>query len=131
MGSTAGLGSGSTGGSKSGNSSRASLHSKAVIIDKRLAVIGSMNLDLRSQLQEQRGGAADPQRRCFAGSAARQVEATIRAGRLPARAATTDQLVWRAPPGAAFQDTRSEPDASTELKLLVKLIGPFAPDEML
>jgi phosphatidylserine/phosphatidylglycerophosphate/cardiolipin synthase-like enzyme len=31
--------------------SRASLHSKAVIIDGRLAVIGSMNLDLRSQLK--------------------------------------------------------------------------------
>ncbi|MDB5856753.1 MAG: cardiolipin synthetase (Cardiolipin synthase)-like protein, partial [Ramlibacter sp.] len=45
-----GLGSG-PGGSKSGTQSRASLHSKAVFIDQRLAVIGSMNLDLRSQLK--------------------------------------------------------------------------------
>src|SRR5207237_4907208 len=38
----------SVGGSKA-PASRASLHSKAVIVDRRLAVIGSMNLDLRSQ----------------------------------------------------------------------------------
>ena len=51
MGSTARLRLGpAAGGSKSG-ASRASLHSKAVILDQRLAVIGSMNLDLRSQLQ--------------------------------------------------------------------------------
>ena len=52
MGSTAGLGGG---GSKSGTS-RASLHTKAVFIDGRLAVIGSMNLDLRSQRQNSEVG---------------------------------------------------------------------------
>ena len=85
MGSTAGFGSGrAPGGSKSG-ASRASLHSKAVIIDQRLAVIGSMNLDLRSQLKNSevalliRSGALSRE-------AARQVDATLRAGRLPARA---------------------------------------------
>ena len=40
-------------------------------------------------------------------------------------------LVWRAPHGAAFKDARSEPEASVRLKLLVRLIAPFAPDEML
>jgi putative cardiolipin synthase len=39
-----------------GTQSRASLHSKAVIIDQRLAVIGSMNLDLRSQLKNSEVG---------------------------------------------------------------------------
>src|SRR5205085_4686605 len=37
------------GGSKGGTLSRASLHTKSVIIDQRLSMIGSMNLDLRSQ----------------------------------------------------------------------------------
>jgi cardiolipin synthase C len=40
-------------------------------------------------------------------------------------------LVWRAPPGAPFKDARREPEANRKLRLLVKLIGPFAPDEML
>jgi cardiolipin synthase C len=42
-----------------------------------------------------------------------------------------DRLVWRAPPGAGFGDAKSEPEASARLKLLVRLIAPFAPDEML
>jgi cardiolipin synthase C len=129
MGSTAGFGSSRAGGSKSGNSSRASLHSKAVIIDKRLAVIGSMNLDLRSQLKNSEV-ALLIRSSALSQEAERQVDATIAQGayRLDL---DKDQLVWRAPPGAAFQDTRSEPEASTGLRLLVKLIAPFAPDEML
>ena len=41
------------------------------------------------------------------------------------------QLVWRAPQGSQLKDSRTEPDASVGLKLMLKLIGPFAPDEML
>ena len=129
MGSTAGLGSGrAAGGSKSGVS-RASLHSKAVIIDRRLAVIGSMNLDLRSQRKNSevalliRSGSISRE-------ATRQVEATIAQGAYRLEL-DEGQLVWRAPGGVEFKDARSEPEASAKLKLLVMLIGPFAPDEML
>ena len=41
------------------------------------------------------------------------------------------EVVWRAPPGASFPDASQEPDASAMLRLLVNMIGPFAPDEML
>ena len=128
MGSTAGFGSGQAGGSKSG-ASRASLHSKAVVIDQRLAVIGSMNLDLRSQRQNSEV-ALLIRSQAVSRQAASQVEATIAQGayRLELDAG---QLVWRAPAGASFRDARSEPEASTKLKLLVRLIAPFAPDEML
>jgi putative cardiolipin synthase len=128
MGSTAGFGSGRAGGSK-GSSSRASLHSKAVVIDKRLAVIGSMNLDLRSQLKNSEV-ALLIRSTAVSQEAARQVDATIAQGayRLELE---KGQLVWRAPPGAAFKDARSEPEASTKLRLLVRLIAPFAPDTML
>jgi putative cardiolipin synthase len=129
MGSTAGFGSGrAAGGSRSG-ASRASLHSKAVIIDQRLAVIGSMNLDLRSQRKNSEV-ALLIRSSAVAQEAARQVDATIAQGAYRLEL-DKDQLVWRAPPGAAFQDARSEPEASAKLKLLVRLIGPFAPDEML
>jgi phosphatidylserine/phosphatidylglycerophosphate/cardiolipin synthase-like enzyme len=124
-----GLGSGGPGGSKAGTSSRASLHSKAVIIDQRLSVIGSMNLDLRSELKNSevalviRGAAV-------ASEATRLIEGTL--ANAAYRLETRDgHLYWRAPRGASFQDATSEPGASTSLKLLVRVLGPFAPDEML
>src|SRR5206468_3028018 len=48
-GSARALGSGQNAGGSKDGSSRASLHSKAAVVDNRLLVIGSMNLDLRSQ----------------------------------------------------------------------------------
>lgn len=123
-----GLGSG-PGGSKSATRSRASLHSKAVIIDRRLSVIGSMNLDLRSQIQNSevalliRSGAV-------ARKATAQVEHTLAHGAYRLRQ-QDGKLIWQAPPGASFSDATSEPGASTKLKIFVKLIGPLAPDEML
>ena len=129
IGSSAGLGSGrAAGGSKSGVS-KASLHSKVVIIDQRLAIIGSMNLDLRSQRKNSevalliRSGELSRE-------AARQVDATMTQGAYRLEL-DKGQVMWRAPAGAPFQDARNEPEASGSLKLLVRLIGPFAPEEML
>ena len=41
------------------------------------------------------------------------------------------QMIWRAPQGSGLEDASAEPDTSLTLRLLLKLIGPFAPDEML
>jgi cardiolipin synthase C len=129
MGSTAGVGSGKgAGGSKSGTS-RASLHTKAVMIDQRLAVIGSMNLDLRSRRQNSEV-ALVIRSAAIAQQAAKQVDATVNQGAYRVEL-DHGELVWRAPPGAPFKDAHSEPEASAKLKLLVQLIGPFAPEEML
>ena len=122
-----GLGS-EAGGSKSGQS-RASLHSKAVLIDGRLAVIGSMNLDLRSQLKNSEV-ALLIRSTALTAQATRQVEATFANGAYKLEK-DNGRLVWRAPPGASYKDGHNEPEASTRLKLMVKLLGPFAPDEML
>ncbi|MBX3586028.1 MAG: phospholipase D family protein [Ramlibacter sp.] len=126
---------GSTGSSRPGASgtgsvgSRASLHSKAVIADDSLLAIGSMNLDLRSRLQNTEV-ALLVRSRLLARKVIALVNDTLATGAY--RVVQQDgRLLWQAPPGAAFQDARSEPDASTGLKLLVNLIGPFAPDEML
>ncbi|MBC7602639.1 MAG: phospholipase D family protein [Ramlibacter sp.] len=122
-----GLGSGG-GGSKSGTS-RASLHSKAAFIDGRIAVVGSMNLDLRSQKQNSEV-ALVIRSAALSKLATQQIETTLAQGAY--RVALEDgALVWRAPPGAAFKDTHSEPDATTTQRLLVELITPFAPEEML
>ena len=125
------LAGGSVGGStgKSGGGSRASLHSKVVVMDDRLLVVGSMNLDLRSQLQNSevaiviRSGA-------MALEATRLIEPTLQSGAYRVQLAG-DQLVWRAPQGSSLPDATSEPDASMGLKVMSELIAPFAPEEML
>jgi putative cardiolipin synthase len=111
------------------NSSRASLHSKVVVMDDTLLIVGSMNLDLRSQLQNSevaiviRNGA-------ISAEATRLIAPTLAQGAY--RVELQDQrLRWRAPPGAAFADAAGEPDASMGLQFITTLISPFAPDEML
>lgn len=128
-GSPSGAGSGAGGGSKAANT-LISLHSKAVTIDGRMTVIGSMNLDLRSQRKNSeialviRSPSVTQQLR-------RQFETTVSQGAYRLALDANGQLLWRAPPGARFADARSEPDATTTQKILVNVIGPFAPDEML
>jgi putative cardiolipin synthase len=119
---------GGVGGSKSGVS-RASLHSKAVIIDGRLSVIGSMNLDLRSQKMNSEV-ALVIRSTALARESIQLVETSFAKGAYRLELAG-GQLYWRAPPGVDFKDATSEPDASTRLKLLVRVLGPLAPDEML
>jgi cardiolipin synthase C len=117
------------GGSKGNGGSRASLHSKAVVIDQRYSVIGSMNLDLRSQLKNSEV-ALLIRSPAFAQQATRQIDGTLASAayRLERR---DGQLHWRAPQGASFHDETSEPAASATLKTLVRVLGPLSPDEML
>lgn len=119
---------GAAGGSK-GSASRASLHSKAVIIDRRLAVIGSMNLDLRSQLQNSEV-ALVVRSTALSQQAVDLVERSLRTN---AYRVTRDArgLLWQAPPGADFGDQRQEPEAPWRLRWLMRLLGPLAPDEIL
>jgi cardiolipin synthase C len=116
------------GGSKSG-SSHASLHSKAVMIDGVLSVIGSMNLDLRSKIQNSEV-ALVIRSTALTRQAVAQVEQTV-ASVAYRVVAENGRLSWRAPAGATFPDERTEPGASTTLRLLVRVLGPFAPEEML
>ena len=122
------LGAGSRGGSTGG--SRASLHSKVVVMDERLLVVGSMNLDLRSQLQNSEVAIAI-RNAAISREAIRLIEPTIANGAYHVQL-QGDQLVWRAPPqGSGLKDSTTEPDASIGLKMMLLLIAPFAPDEML
>jgi len=119
---------GASGKSLTGDS-RAMLHAKALVMDGRLLVIGSMNLDLRSQLQNTEvalliGSTA------LSHIATDAVEKTLLTNAWHVEL-SDGSLIWRAPQVDGLQDSRSEPDASFGLKLLVKLLGPLAPDSML
>lgn len=125
-GSITGLGSGA---SSAAGGSRASLHSKLVVMDGRLIVVGSMNLDLRSQLQNSEV-ALLMRSQSLSAQATRLIEATL-ANEAYRVQLVNGQLVWAAPASSGLPDSTREPDASTGLQLMLKLIGPFAPEEML
>jgi len=121
---------GSTGSGDVG-ASRSMLHSKVLVMDGRLLVVGSMNLDLRSQLQNTeiallvRSGE-------LSRAASAQIERGMREGSWRVELDKKKRsLVWRAPEGSNLQDTGTEPDASLTLRLLLRLFGPLAPDQLL
>lgn len=122
-----GSGVGSTGGSKGG--SRASLHAKVVVMDGRLLVVGSMNLDLRSKLQNSEVAIIIRNRK-LSQETTQMIEPALASGAYHVEL-INGKLVWRAPQGSGLKDSTTEPDASLTLKLLLKLFGPLAPDEML
>lgn len=108
--------------------SRASLHAKTLVLDHNLLVVGSMNLDLRSQLQN-----SEIALLIRSGTLARQAEDMAQPvlEQDAYRMALEDgQLVWYTPDGPPIR-TRFEPDAGLGMQWLLKLIGPLAPDEML
>jgi cardiolipin synthase C len=127
-GSMGALAGGSLGSSTGG--SRTSLHAKVVVADSRILVVGSMNLDLRSQLQNSEV-AVVIRSAALAAQATRQIEPALAQGAYRVELQSGGQLVWRAPSGSPLPDTRVEPDTSVGLRLILKVIGPFAPDEML
>lgn len=114
---------------KSAGSSRASLHAKVVVVDARLLVVGSMNLDLRSKLQNSEVAIAI-RNRALSAEAIRMIAPAMATGAYRVER-VNGQLLWRAPQGSSLKDSDTEPDASLGLKLVLKLLGPLAPDEML
>lgn len=121
----------STAGSITGaqGGSRAMLHSKMLVLDHKLTVIGSMNLDMRSQLQNTEIALLIASRQ-LAKAATENIEASLREAAWQVHA-TADGLEWRAPEGKDWGNPSSEPDASLPLRWLIRLIGPLAPDHLL
>lgn len=129
------LGSGSMGGPDGGASgstggSRAMLHSKLLILDGRLLVVGSMNLDIRSQRQNTEI-ALLIRSSALSRRATEQIEAALREAAWHVQLDDAGGLVWRAPEGSGLPDATSEPDASLPLRLMLQLLGPLAPDHLL
>lgn len=128
---------GSVGGRDGGNgaapaagSSRAMLHSKLLIVDGRLLVVGSMNLDMRSQRQNTEIAllirSSDLSRRATV-----QIDTALRQAAWHVQLRDGGQLVWQAPEGSGLPDATTEPDASAPLRLMLQLLGPLAPDHLL
>lgn len=121
--------SGADGSAGASGESRAMLHSKVLVMDGRLLVVGSMNLDLRSQLQNTEIALLIRSNE-LSRAAAEQIERGMRERSWHVEL-VDGSLVWRAPEGSGLTDATTEPDASAMLRLLLKLFGPLAPDQLL
>ena len=125
---TSGLGLGSSGSSASG-ASRSMLHSKVLVADQKLIVIGSMNLDLRSQLQNTEVALLIRDDR-LARAAAERIDEGMRRGAWHVEN-LDGTLTWQAPEGSGLADTTTEPDTSLGMRLMMRIFGPLAPDKLL
>ena len=120
-----GIGSGST----AAASSRVMLHSKLLVMDGQILVVGSMNLDQRSQLQNTEI-AVLVRSRVLSAQTSEQIERGLTMGAWHV-VQENGALRWKAPPKSDETDQTHEPDTSLPLRLLLKLIAPLAPDELL
>lgn len=123
------MGSGESNVSATG-ASRAMLHSKLLVIDARLVAVGSMNLDLRSQLQNTEIALLIASR-ALSRQAADNIEESLAESSWKVELDAQGRLAWRAPADSDLADARAEPDASLGLRLMLQLLGPLAPDNLL
>lgn len=107
-----------------------SLHAKLMVVDRRALIIGSMNMDLRSKLQNTEV-ALLVDHAALAQEVISEVRSVMNVSAWKVELSNDGQLYWRAPPAADFEDARHEPDASAWLRLLSMLLAPFVPDELL
>lgn len=118
-----------------GASSGASLHAKAIVVDRKSVLVGSMNLDPRSRLSNTEVGL--------------MIESAVLAGQLHAlfdEATAPDQafqvgltepgnpearLVWTGRENGKLVHYSGEPLASAWRRIVAGLIGALAPEELL
>ena len=116
--------------SGSSGQSRAMLHTKLMVVDGQLTVVGSMNLDMRSQLQNTEIALLVASRKLSA-EAARNIEESLDESAWQVTLEGGKRLLWRAPSGSDWGDQTTEPDASLPLRMMIRVIGPLAPDHLL
>ena len=110
-------------------SSRASLHAKVFVIDEQVSVVGSMNVDPRSRNLNSEMGVVmrSPQlaqqlKDVFRAVSSRSYTLALKPDRTPR---------WVAHPPDPDLEDAYEPGAGFWLKMGLKLLSPFAPEEML
>lgn len=111
-------------------SSQASLHAKAVIVDREQVLVGSMNLDPRSQHLNTEMGLVIPSVD-IATQLVRLFDDVSRNSSYRIRKDDDGRLRWVGGSPRVPDAQGTEPGASLGLRTLMWLLRPFAPEEML
>lgn len=111
-------------------SSEASLHAKAMVVDRRTLLVGSMNMDPRSaQLNTEIGLVLRSP--VVSEQLLRVYEEVARAGAYRLELLEGGKLRWASDAPDVASHEGGEPGAGVGLRVLLLLLTPFAPDEML
>jgi len=111
-------------------SANASLHAKSLVIDQKMVFIGSMNMDARSARTNSELGIVfrSPE-------IARQVTSLLddisADGSYRLSLDRSGHLVWTSGEPGAEQVWRTDPETTHWQRFLLKLLAPFAPEELL
>ena len=111
-------------------SSKASLHAKVLVVDDKTLFVGSFNVDQRSVLENTEMGL-----RIESHELAEQVFGVLRDRGVESRYRVTiaddGNLLWTTQTNGVEQVFHDEPGASKSLIWTLKLLSPFAPEELL
>ena len=124
----AAFGMGSTG-SATPQAQRMMLHSKVLVLDGQLTVIGSMNLDQRSKLQNTEIAVLVRSKK-LSRETTQLIEQGLTHGSWRV-VLENGELVWKPPQGSDLKDATTDPDTSLPLRMMLKLLAPFVPDSVL
>ncbi|QIL78766.1 phospholipase D family protein [Diaphorobacter sp. HDW4A] len=124
----AAFGMGSTG-SATPHAQRVMLHSKVLVLDGKLTVIGSMNLDQRSKLQNTEIAVLVRSNRLSA-ETTRLIEPALALGSWHV-VLENGSLVWKPPQNSDLREENADPDTSLPLRMMLKIIAPMVPDSVL
>jgi len=111
-------------------SSSASLHAKALVIDRRTVLVGSMNMDPRSARLNSEIGLV-MRSPVLAGELATLFDEVIQRSAYHVQRLADGTLHWVSDNPDVPSVTGTEPEAGAGRQLLLLLLGPFAPEEML
>jgi putative cardiolipin synthase len=111
-------------------SANASLHAKALVIDRRTVFIGSLNMDERSKHFNSELGLV-----MRSPEIARQVTSLIddisADGSYRLSLDASGHIVWSSGEGSDEKVWHNEPETTVMQRLSIKLLAPFAPEELL
>jgi phosphatidylserine/phosphatidylglycerophosphate/cardiolipin synthase-like enzyme len=111
-------------------SAHASLHAKALVIDRRTVFIGSLNMDERSKHFNSELGLV-----IRSPEIARQVTSLIddisADGSYRLSLDTSGHIVWSSGEGSEEKVWHNEPETTVIQRFSIKLLAPFAPEELL
>ena len=111
-------------------SSKASLHAKILLIDRHTLFVGSFNVDPRSSLENTEMGmriVSD----ALSAEALERLRERGEESRYRVRLAPDGHLQWVTKNDGSEQVFDREPDASELLKFTLRILAPFAPEQLL